>query len=169
MGHDLHPDHDGALVWRLAHGDATALEPLMRRWGEPVLETCYRALRDAPRTFDLYGEVWAEAHRRIPQGTERLPADVGSWLVEVIGAVLETAAADGRIPGHARARMGLATTSPTAAELAQIDELRDPRTLRETRERLPRDFSAAADRMLLRMPSPSAIGHIAPSHHDHDR
>ena len=48
-------------------------------------------------------------------------------------------------------------TKVSEAELALLEALRDPATQREAREALPREFSAAADRMLGRLPGPSAL------------
>lgn len=151
---------DDDLIWRLAHGDGAALEPLMERWGDPVVDTCFRALRDAARAHDLYGEVWAEIYVRIRLGTEPLPTSFGPWAVGIVGDVLRTAAQEGRIPIRARLRMKLSATPPTAAELASLEKLRDPAELRAARDELPRDFSAAADRMLLDMPEPMALSRI---------
>jgi DNA-directed RNA polymerase specialized sigma24 family protein len=154
------PDEDDRLVWQLAHGDGRALEPLMERWGDPVAETCFRALRDARRSYDLYAEVWAEAYQRIRFGAGGLPDGFGPWIVEVIGDLLANAAGSGRIPVTARARMKLATVPLTPDELAQLERLRDSLAQHDARAALPRDFSAAADRMLLNMPTPEALAGI---------
>jgi hypothetical protein len=153
-------DDDDRLVWQLAHGDVRALEPLMERWGDPVAETCFRALRDARRSYDLYAEVWAEAYQRIRLGTGGLPDAFGPWIVELIGDLLAKAAGSGRIPVSARARMKLVTVQLTPDDLAQLESLRDPLAQHDARAALPRDFSAAADRMLLDMPTPDALAGI---------
>jgi DNA-directed RNA polymerase specialized sigma24 family protein len=155
---EQHDDTD--LIRGLANGDGTALEPLMERWGDAIVDTCFRALRDAERACDLYVEVWAEAYQRIRLGTERLPESFGPWAVGIIASVLTTAAEEGRIPVRARRRMKLAPTPPAAVELARLERLRDPTTVREARAELPRDFSAAADRMLLRVPEPTTLSRI---------
>lgn len=155
---------DDALIWRLANGDGAALEPLMERWGDPIADTCFRALRDAEQAVDLCGEVWAEIHFRIRAGTDPLPRAFGPWAVGVIGELLQAAAEEGRIPVRARLRMRLSAPALTGAELARLDSLRDAAILRAARDELPRDFSAAADRMLLHMPQPTALARIRPSH-----
>jgi hypothetical protein len=157
--HDALNDDD-RLVWQLAHGDGRALEPLMERWGDPVAETCFRAPRDAQRSYDLYAEVWAEAYQRIRLGTGGLPDAFGPWIVEVIGDLLAKAAGGGRIPVTARARMKPATVPLTPDDLAKLESLRDPLAQHDARAALPRDFSAAADRMLLDMPTPEALAGI---------
>lgn len=151
---------DTHLVRELASGNGAALEPLMERWGDAIVDTCFRAVRDGERAYDLYGEVWAEAYMRIRLGTERLPESFGPWAVGIIGSVLKTAAEEGRIPVRARMRMKLAPTPPAVAELARLEHLRDPTTLRDARAELPPNFSAAADRMLLRVSEPAALSRI---------
>ncbi len=158
---------DASLVSRLAHGEGSALEQLMEAWGDHLLDTCFRALRDAGRALDLYAEVWATIYDRIRYGTQPLPQTFGPWAVEVVADLLDMAASEGRIPDRARRRMKLAPPSPTAADIECIDALRDPNAVRAARDELPRDFSAAADRMLLRMPGPAAISRIRPSAEDH--
>jgi DNA-directed RNA polymerase specialized sigma24 family protein len=158
-----HDHDDNRLCWELAHGNGTALEPLMERWGDPIAETCFRALRDAERALDLYAEVCAEAYGRLRFGTRPLPESFGPWAVEIIGDVLKTAAEEGQIPTRARVRMNLPPAGITQADLVRLESLRDPPALRAAREALPRDFSAAADRMLLRVPEPSALSRIRPS------
>jgi hypothetical protein len=154
---------DASLVFRLAHGEGSALEPLMEVWGDHLFDTCFRALRDAVRASDLYAEVWATIYDRIRYGTQSLPQAFGPLAVEIIAELLDIAASEGRIPTRARHRMKLAPFSPTATEVERIDALRDPNVVRGAREELPRDFSAAADRMLSRMPGPAAISRIRPS------
>jgi len=83
--------------------------------------------------------------------------------VEIIADVLDVAASEDRIPNRARLRLKLAPPSPTAADIGRIEALREPYAVRAARDELPRDFSAAADRMLLRMPGPAAISRIRPS------
>jgi hypothetical protein len=78
----------------------------------------------------------------------------------VIGDLLAQAAGSGRIPVTARARMKLATVPLTPDELAQLERLRDPLAQHDALAALPRDFSAAADRMLLDMPTPDALAGI---------
>ena len=151
---------DETLVWRLANGDGAALEPLMDRWGDPIIDTCLRALRDAERVVDLCGEVWAEIYFRVRAGTEPLPRAFGPWAAGVIGELVTSAPGEGRIPIPARLRMRLLTTAATTAELARLATLSDPGPLRAASEELPRDFSAAADRMLLNMPEPTALSRI---------
>lgn len=63
--------------------------------------------------------------------------------------------------------MKLAPPSPTAADIEHIDALRDPNAVRIARDELPRDFSAAADRMLLHMPGPAAMSRIRASAEGH--
>lgn len=157
-------DEDIRLIRDLADGRGEALEPLMQRWGDPVIETCFRALRDEARTFDLYGEVWATVDERI-RIRGQIPQLFDSWLVGVIDAVVRAAARAGRIPTEARLRMKLPTVKITAADLALLKALRDPATQREARELLPREFSAAADRMLGRLPGPSELSRITLSTH----
>lgn len=154
---------DDDVIWRLANGDGTALEPLMERWGGHVIDTCFRVFRDPERAADLYAEVWAEIYLRIRLGTESLPRSFGPWAVEVIFDVVRDASEEGSVPVRARLRMRLSTPSATAAELSALAGLRDPVTLRAAREGLPRSFSAAADRMLLAMPEPAAMSRIRPS------
>jgi DNA-directed RNA polymerase specialized sigma24 family protein len=157
-------EHDAStLIWRLAHGDGESLEPLMERWGDPLLETCFRAVRDPVLAFDLYAEVCAEAYVRLRCGTVRRPAAFGPWAVEMIGDVLAVAASEGRIPIRARTRMKLAPVRFSGTDIERLDALRDPQTLHDARDRLPRDFSAAADRMLLDVPSPAVMSRIRTS------
>lgn len=161
VSHAMEPMQDDAsLVSQLSHGDGSALGPLMEVWGDPVLETCFRALRDAGRAFDLHAEVWATIYDRIRYGTQPLPRAFGPWAVEIIADVLAMAASEGRIPNRARHRMKLAPFSPAAADIERIGALRDPSVARAARDELPRDFSAAADRMLLHMPGPAAMTRI---------
>lgn len=167
VSHAMEPMQDDAsLVFRLAHGEGSALEPLMELWGDHLLDTCFRALRDAVRASDLYAEVWATIYDRIRYGTQPLPRAFGPWAVEIIADLLDTAAIEGRIPNRARHRMKLAPFSPTAGEVERIDALRDPNVVRAAHDELPRDFSAAADRMLLHMPRPAAISRIRPNAED---
>jgi len=153
-------EDDDDLIWRLANGDGAALEPLMERWADPIADTCFRVLRDAERAWDLYGEVWAEVYVRIRVGTEPLPKSFALWVVGVVGDVVRAATREGRVPIRARLRMKLSVGRASAAELARLDSLRDPAALRAARAAAPRDFSAAADRMLLRMPEPTALSRI---------
>jgi len=139
----------------------------MELWGDHLLGTCFRALRDPGRALDLYAEVWATIYDRIRYGTQPLPKAFGPWAVEIIANLLDLAASEGRIPNRARHRMRLAPSSPMAADIERIDALRDPHLVRAARDELPRDFSAAADRMLLRMPGPAAISRIRPSVEGH--
>jgi DNA-directed RNA polymerase specialized sigma24 family protein len=157
-------DEDIRLISGLADGRGEALEPLMEHWGDPVIETCFRALRDVERTFDLYGEVWASVYERI-RIRGQIPDSFESWLVDVIDAVVRAAAGAARIPIEARLRMRMPQVKITAADLALLEALRDPATQREAREALPREFSAAADRMLGRLPGPSTLSHIKLSTH----
>jgi hypothetical protein len=83
--------------------------------------------------------------------------------VDVIADLLDAAASEGQIPSRARHRMKVAPPSPTAADIERIDALRDSHVVRVARDELPRDFSAAADRMLLHMPGPAAISRIRPN------
>jgi hypothetical protein len=55
-------------------------------------------------------------------------------------------------------RQGVAVPSETAVTFPLV--LRDPNTLRDARAELPPNFSAAADRMLLRVPEPAALSRI---------
>jgi len=135
----------------------------MERWGDPVVDTCFRVFRDAERAVELYAEAWAEIYLRVRLGTARLPRSFGPWAVGVVGEVVEHAADEGRISVRARLRMRLSAPPVTATELAALAALRDPAALRAARESLPRDFSAAADRMLLAMPEPTALSRIRPS------
>jgi hypothetical protein len=114
-------------------------------------------MRDAARAYDLCAEVWAEICARICLGPATLPQAFGCWAVEVIADVLTAAAEKGEIPAQTRHRMGLVQPQPTDAEIRRIDQLRHPDELRAARDELPRDFSAAADRMLLNMPGPVAM------------
>jgi DNA-directed RNA polymerase specialized sigma24 family protein len=164
----MDPMQDNAsLLYRLAHGEGSALEPLMEVWGDHLLDTCFRALRDAGRALDLYAEVWATIYDQIRYGTQSLPRSFGPWAVEIIADLLAMAASEGRIPNPARHRMKLAPRSPTMADIERIDALRDPTAGRMARDELPRDFSAAADRMLLHMPGPAVISRIRPSAERH--
>ena len=168
FSHAVEPMQDDAsLVSRLAHGEGSALEPLMEVWGDHLLDTWFRALRDARRALDLYGEVWATIYDRLRYGTQPLPKAFGPWAVEIIADLLEMAASEGRIPDRARHRMKLAPHSATAADIERIDALCEPNLVRAARGELPGDFSAAADRMLLRMPGPTAISRIRPSAEGH--
>jgi DNA-directed RNA polymerase specialized sigma24 family protein len=154
---------DDQLLQRLQRGYGVALEPLMERWGDAVISTCFRALRDARRACDLYAEVWAEVYVRMRFGTARRPESLGPWLVEIIGELLQQAAVDGGIPSAARHRIRLAPATPSAEELAKIELPTDETELRVARNPLPRAFSAAADLMLLQMPGPASINRIRPS------
>src|ERR1700722_11478751 len=120
-------DEDIRLIRHLADGRGEALEPLMEQWGDPVIETCFRALRDAERTFDLYGEVWASVYERI-RIRGQIPEPFESWLIDVIDAVVHAAAHLGRIPLEARLRMRTPPVKITAADLALLEALRDPAT-----------------------------------------
>ena len=154
---------DSTLVWRLAHGDGGSLGPLMERWGDPLLETRFRAARDPHLSLDLYAQVCAEGYLRLRYGTVRRPTAFGPWAVDVIGDVLATAASEARIPTRARSRMKLPALRFSGTDIERLNALRDPRTLHDARERLPRDFSAAADRMLLDVPSLVVLSRIHPS------
>ena len=166
--HPMEPMQDDAsLVFRLAHGEGSALEPLMEVWGDHLVDTCFRALRDAVRALDLYAEVSATIYDRVRYGTQPLPQAFGPWAVAIIANLLDIAASEGRIPNRARHRMKLAPPSPTAADIEHIDALRDPNAVRIARDELPRDFSAAADRMLLHMPGPAAMSRIRASAEGH--
>lgn len=78
--HPMEPMQDDAsLVFRLAHGEGSALEPLMEVWGDHLVDTCFRALRDAVRALDLYAEVWATIYDRVRYGTQPLPQAFGPW------------------------------------------------------------------------------------------
>jgi len=164
VSHAMEPMQDDAsLVSRLAHGEGSVLESLMELWGDHLIDTCFRALRDAGLALDVYAELWATIYDRIRYGTQPLPQAFGPWAVEIIADLLDIAASEGRIPSRARCRMKLAPPSPTAADIERIDALGDPNVVRAARDELPRDFSAAADRMLLHMPGPAAISRICPS------
>jgi DNA-directed RNA polymerase specialized sigma24 family protein len=159
---DEHED-DSRLIWRLANGDGAALEPLMERWGDALVDTCFRAVRDAQQALDLYAEVCAEAYARLRYGTESLPEAFGPWAVGVIGDVLSTAAEEEHIPVRARGRLKLPPVRFTAADIDRLEALRDPGALHDARVQLPRDFSAAADRMLLGVPDPARLSRIRSS------
>jgi hypothetical protein len=160
---DHQSDEDERLVWRLSQGDPAAFEPLMERWGDAVLDTCFRALHDADRACDLYGEVWADVFMRLCLGTGRIPPEVGEWLVSIIEELIAAAACTGRIPQAAGSRLRLTPAAPTAAERIAIGRLAHHAALRSARDELPPGFSAAADLMLLRMPRPALVSRIQPS------
>lgn len=82
-------EDDASLVSRLAHGEGSALEPLMDVWGDHLLDTCFRALRDAERACDLYAEVWATIYDRIRYGTQSFPRAFGPWAVEIIADLVD--------------------------------------------------------------------------------
>lgn len=151
---------DLTLLRALAHGDASAFEPLMERWGDPVLDTCFRALHDTERACELYVEVWAEVYVRMRYGAARIPDALETWIVGIIGELVEQAASTGRIPTSSRNRMRIAPSHPSELEIQEINRLDNPSDLREVREALPREFSAAADLMLLRMPGPNTLSKV---------
>lgn len=133
----------------------------MERYGDAVAESCFRATRNATMAFDVYGEVWAEAYRQLRLPRVVLPERVGPWLVRLIGPALEDAAKTGRVPTRARSWMGVPARTLNQGELARLERLRAPGELREARERLPGDLSAAADIMLLQVPPPHVLQRIS--------
>ena len=154
---------DSRLLRELADGDDAALVPLMERYGDAVVETCFRATRNALLALDLYSEVWAEANWRLRLPATPLPEAAGPWLVHLVGEVLEVAKTKERIPSRARTWMRMRATTVTRKEIERLERLRDPTTSREARSALPRDLSAAAEIMLLKVPDPFALRRISPS------
>jgi DNA-directed RNA polymerase specialized sigma24 family protein len=154
---------DSRLLRDLADGNDAALVPLMERYGDAIVETCFRATRDPLLALDLYSEVWAEACWRLRLPASRPPDSAGPWLVHLIGEVLDDAKAQERMPSGARARLRLRATTVTHNDIERLECLRDPTASREARHDLPRDVSAAADIMLLRVPEPFALKRIRPS------
>jgi hypothetical protein len=151
---------DSRLLRDLADGNDAALEPLMERYGDAIVETCFRATRDALLAVDLYAEVWAEATWRLRLPASTPPEAAGAWLVHLVGEVLDVANAQQRIPSRARAWRGVRPTTVTQRELERLERLRDAAESRAARSALPRDLSAAADIMLLGVPEPFALKRI---------
>ena len=81
----------------------------------------------------------------------------------MIGDVLSAAAEQGCVPVGARLRMKLAQIRFTETDIDGLEALRDPTARHDAREELPRDFSAAADRMLLGVPHLAALNRIRPA------
>lgn len=78
-----HPDQaDAELAARVAQGDHTAFEALMRRYNRALFRTARAILRDDAEAEDALQDAYMKAYRTI--GTYRGDARLSTWLARVV-------------------------------------------------------------------------------------
>jgi RNA polymerase sigma-70 factor (ECF subfamily) len=75
-------ESDGALVARIADGDVSAFEALMRRYNRQLFRLARATLRDDAEAEDALQEAYLLAYRRI--GQFRGEAALGTWLSRLV-------------------------------------------------------------------------------------
>lgn len=71
-------EEDAADVARVLAGDASAFEPIVRRWQGPLINLAYRFCHDRGRAEEMAQEAFLRAFRRL--GTWRGEAAFSTWL-----------------------------------------------------------------------------------------
>lgn len=71
-------DADAADVSRVLAGDASAFEPIVRRWQRPLVSLAYRFCRDRGRAEDMAQEAFLRAFRGLRSW--RREAAFSTWL-----------------------------------------------------------------------------------------
>jgi RNA polymerase sigma-70 factor (ECF subfamily) len=71
-------EEDAADVGRVLAGDASAFEPIVRRWQRPLINLAYRFCHDRGRAEEMAQEAFLRSFRRL--GTWRREAAFSTWL-----------------------------------------------------------------------------------------
>ena len=120
---------DGELLARFRAGDATALEPLLARYEEPVFRFLFGVLRDHHAAEDALQETFVQALRKADAVT---PDTFRGWLFTVAyrQAMLLKRKAK-RLPAQADdlALLGLVGDEPADARAGAADDARHIREL----------------------------------------
>jgi RNA polymerase sigma-70 factor (ECF subfamily) len=72
-------EEDAADVARVLAGDASAFEPIVRRWQKPLVNLAYRFCRDRGRAEDMAQEAFLRAYRSL--ASWRKEAVFSTWLL----------------------------------------------------------------------------------------
>ena len=75
-------DPDGALLLRIADGDSSAFEPLMRRYNRRLYRVARSILRDDAEAEDALQDAYLQAFRAL-KGF-RAESSLGTWLTRIV-------------------------------------------------------------------------------------
>lgn len=77
----MHEEPDEADVARVLAGEVQRFEPIVGRWQKPVLNLCWRFVRDEGRAEELAQEVFLKCFRNLSQW--RRDARFSTWLFSI--------------------------------------------------------------------------------------
>jgi len=132
-------DPDQAAVAGVLAGDASAFEPIVRRWQSPLVNLAWRFCRDRSRAEEMAQEAFLRAFRNLAQW--RGDSAFSTWLFALAVNLYRTEVR--RLPATPLSLDEIAEPASSADTVLQFDQASRDEALRRAVLALPRNYRDA--------------------------